>query len=503
MSRALSEKQTTARQQLMSLAKGDPEEALVLLDFLEQKQRDDKYVCYWEPHSEEKKFWDQLTPAQDTWLILGGTGSGKTETFGFIVSAWLLGKDYFKGYPAEKWVDQLPIPDAPNNVRGVGLNADMVRDPVWEKLTGTAEHGSFFPASEEANKNNHQFTYTFKNGSKFQGKSADVDPKTHGGATLALVAIDEECHYDIFRENQFRTRRGGKLLVTATPLDDVSTTSHPWIFDLIEKWKNGDPTIGIIFMDTVKNPYLSDEYKRRHVARVKGMPDEQARLHGIPTRRSGLYYSDWKAEAPLWVPAHDLPPGGFRACVVDPAATGPVGAVWAYFDAPGNMTLYREYKEKGLRASEHCQNILAENRGDPIDIWLMDPWMGRQRQTEDHRTILQVWRDAGLPRLRLADADYEMALGESREYLGAAWDETVPHPRLTVFDHLEKFRDEIERYIVDSVAQGTKKGESRDRPRKGRDDLLNPWQYCCGMRFRARGGGPVKLVNPEFRSYTF
>ena len=495
--------QDVAVKQILDLADGDTEQALALVDMLENQQRQDRYVCYWEPYPEQIKFWDQLTPEQDTWLILGGTGSGKTETLGFIMAAWALGKSYFKGYPAEKWVNKLPIPETPNNIRGVGLNADMLRDPMWEKLTGIAEHGSFFPASEIEAKNNHQFTAAFKNGSKFHGKSAAVDdPKTHGGATLALVGIDEECHYEIFRENRFRIRKGGKILVTATPLDDVGTTSHPWIYDLIELWKAGDPTIGVIYMHRQKNPYLTDEDKRKFAARVKGAPDEQARLYGIPTRRSGLYYPMWKAEAPLWVPAQDLPPGGFRAVVIDPAATGPVGALWMDFDSQGNMTIYREYKEKNLTASQHCQNILVENRGDPIDLWLMDPWMGRQRQTEDHRTVLQVWRDNGLPRLRLADADYEMALQESREYVGAAWDHTSPHPRVTVFDHLEKFKAEIERYIVDSVTQGAKKGETRDKPRKGNDHLLNCYQYCCGMRLRARGGGVVKLVDSEFRSYT-
>ncbi len=493
--------QDAAVKQILDLADGDPEQALALVDMLENQQHQDKYVCYLEPHKGQQPFFEQLRPEQDIWLICGGTSAGKTEQGSGIMSGFALGKDYFKGYPAYAWISKLPIPEPPNNLRAVGLNSDMLRDPIWEKLMGTAEHGPFFPPAEIIAKNNHLFTVQFRNGSKFQGKSADVDSKTHGGATLDLVWIDEECHHDIFKENRLRTRKGGKLLITATPLDDVGTTSHPWIYDLIEAWKAGDPTIGVVYMRMEDNPHLSPDYVRREKERLRGAPDEQARLYGIPTRRSGLYYPMWKAEAPLWVPAHDLT-GGFRAVVVDPAATGPVGALWMDFDSQGNMTIYREYKEKNLTASQHCQNILVENRGDPIDLWLMDPWMGRQRQTEDHRTVLQVWRDNGLPRLRLADADYEMALQESREYVGAAWDHTSPHPRVTVFDHLEKFKAEIERYIVDSVTQGAKKGETRDKPRKGNDHLLNCYQYCCGMRLRARGGGVVKLVDSAFRSYT-
>lgn len=480
-------KLTDAEAQLISIADGDPERAALLVEALEEKRRQERFVCYWEPHEEQKKFWEQLTPEQDTWLILGGNGSGKTELGEFLVAAWALGKEFFRNEPNWKWIEPLPIPDPPNNIRGVGLNSDSLRDPMWEKLTGSTEHAPFFPESQVTHRNNQQFSASFANFSKFQGKSADVDPKTHGGPSCALVHIDEECHYEIFKESQRRIRNGGRLLITATPLDDPAITSHPWIFDLIEQWRGGDPSIGVIFMAMEKNPYLDRDFVRREKTRLAGLPDSDARLFGIPVRRSGLVYPRWKPAPPLWVPARELSDADYyRVVTIDPASTGYAAAVWTAYDRKGHQIVYRTYKEKGLTVGAHVNNILAENRGDLIDFWGFDPYMGKQKQMEDHRTVLQVWRDAGLPRLRLCDVTAEKSLEASRQYLDAAFDETDRHPSVEVFDHCNHFQEEIERYIIDVISQGSSKGEPRDRPRKRNDHVMNAWQYACGMGFRAR-----------------
>jgi len=306
--------------------------------------------------------------------------------------------------------------------------------------------------------------------------------------------IDEECNKPIFDENYQRIRNGGHLLVCATPLDDVGTVAQPWIFDLIQRAEQGDPEILVVFMSTLNNPYLSDEWKRKQIAKWKGHPEESARLYGRPVRRSGLYYKNWRSEPPLWVPARDLPDGGMRVVMIDPAVTGTVGAVWAYYDAKGKQTIYRTYKRKGLTVSQHVENILTENRGDPIRLWYADPWMSKQRvpdsvARDQHLTVLQVWRDAGLPRLQIPDLDYDVCLARSHEYLKAAADPTDPHAPAEVFDHLEDFKWEIERYVIDAVAQGPNRGETRDKPRKGRDGastLMECWQYLCGLSLRAR-----------------
>lgn len=489
----------------LAQAGGDPLTALAMLDVREAKRQKTQYIKYFQPCGDAVKLFEQWQPQHKIVLLLGGNGSSKTMTGAGVATAFALGKDYFSGSPAEWWVNKLPIPEHPSSIRVVGLNSDLLKDPIWEKLTAGTDHPSFFPQDGSvAEQKGYAFYARFKNGAKLQGKSADVDPKTHGGPTLDLVWIDEECDFRIFEENYQRIRKGGYLLVTATPLDDVGMSLHPWIFDLIEKAEAGDPEILVIFMSSLNNPHLDEDYKRKQIARWKGHPDEMARLYGRPVRRTGLYYNQWAAQPPLWVPASTIDRDAFRAVVIDPASNGPSAALWLAFNRRGKMTVYREYKEKGLTASQHVENILLENRGDPTNLWLMDPFMGRQTvhsTGDEQQTVMDIWRKAGLSRLRLAEIDYEFCLQESREYIKAAFDPTDPHPGMEVFDHLDKFKDEIERCVIDAVQVGANRGTSKERPRKGNDDLLNCWQYACGMRLRARAGAAPAAYPAGSTSY--
>jgi hypothetical protein len=251
-------------------------------------------------------------------------------------------------------------------------------------------------------------------------------------------------------------------------------------------------------MSALNNPHTPEAEKRKLLTKWRGHPEERARLYGEFFQRSGRYYSGWKSEPPLWVPAHDIPPDHMRVVMIDPAVTGYVGALWAAISPKGKMSLYRAYKEKGRTVSQHVEAILTENRGDPIRIWACDPFMGRQRVPdaqlkEDYKTVLQVWREAGLSRLIYPDLDYTRALAASHEYMDAAFDPTHPHPPVEVFDHLSEWEWEISRYVIDAVAQGPNRGAVRDRPRKGRDGsstLMECYQYLCGMRLRAPAESP-------------
>lgn len=488
----------------------DPDEIEARLMLAEQARRDKRFVGYWEPQGDQIKFWEQLRPEQKVWLVLGGNRAGKSDLGCFLITAWLLGKKYFKNEVNWKWIEPLPIPEGPVNVRSVGLNFDLLKDPLWEKLTRSTDHPPFFPEGSIESRSDHQITARFKDGSKYTGKSADVDSRTHGGPSCHLVHLDEECSKAIYDESYQRTvSTGGKLLVTATPLLDIGTSSQPWLYDMVQQWKDGDPEIGVVFLSALNNPFTPEDEKRKLLTKWKGHEEERTRLYGEFLRRSGLYYKRWKSEPPLWVPAHDIPTDYMRVVMIDPAVTGYVGALWAAISPAGKMILYRSYKEKGLTPSQHVERILIENRGDPIRIWACDPFMGKQRVPdaqlkEEYKTVLQVWREAGLPRLIYPDLDYEKTLASSHEYLEAAYDPTNPHPSLEVFDHLSDWEWEISRYVIDSVAQGPNRGDVRDRPRKGRDGsstLMECYQYLCGMHLRARAfDRPPKPNRPITRT---
>lgn len=474
--------------QLTTLAGGDPEKAELYLAALEERRRQRSYIRYAPFVGDMWKFIHQITPEQKTWVLLGGNRSLKSTLGCMVDAAYLLGKDYFKGEPAWEWVQHLPIPDHPTHVRTVCLNADMLRDIWHEKLIeGSGAHPAFFPVDEIVEKSENLMQAKFKSGSRWAGKSAEVEPKRHGGVSCDLVHIDEECPRAIYEESYQRTvSSGGRVMVTATPLDDIGVTANPWLYDLVERWRDGDTTIGVVFMSALNNPYTSEDEKRKLIAKWKGHPEERARLYGEFIRRSGLFYSNWSSAPPLYVPSYDLPRNrGYRVVSIDPASTGPVGVVWAYIGDRGKMTVYRTYRASNRTASQHIEAILAENRGDSVNLWLMDPWRGKQKQEGDLKRVVDIWREAGLPRLRLAEVEYDTCIEESREYINAALDPTHPHPAVEVFDHCEEFKEEIEANLIDSIRQGPNKGDSRDRPRKGKDDVLDAWRFICGMRLRA------------------
>ena len=489
--------------ELLNRAQGDPALAAAYLDLLEQDRRQKAYARYWEPCGDQLKFWEQLRPKQKIWIILGGERSGKTDACSFITTAWLLGKEWFRGESSWPWVEPLPIPEAPIKVWGVGLSDKMIKNVIWhEKLVGGLDHPPFFPQDGSLTKlSEHELYAVFRNGSRFEGMTAEAGESKFRAAAVDLVWIDEEAPRKVFDQCYQRTvSRGGKLLISATPfVDAAASPADAWLFDLVEQWQDGDPSIGVIYMSTLNNPYIPEEEKEGLRRKWVGNVEERTRLYGEFLRRGGLIYPLWKPELPLWVNPHELPHDAYRVFMLDPASSGPVGGLWAAYDRRGKMTLYKEYKEKGLEPSEHGQNILTLNGGDYLNLMLCDPYMGAQRlpwhkEHGDHRTVLQVFRDAGLSRLRLAEIDDRVALEESREYIRAAFDPTSPHPAVEVFNTLKNFRFEIERFVQDTVAQGSNRGQVRDRPRRGNDDLMACFRYLAGMRLRARD--PNRLVSP-------
>lgn len=476
---------------LASLNRLSTEEALAVLEALEKKRRDSGYVRYWHPNTDgQREALAKFSSGIKVMLVRGGNRSGKSEIGGAISAAWALGKDYFKGEPAWEWVKDLPIPEPPNNIWIVGLDFPTLRDVLWrEKMRMGKTHPAFLPHDETIvlKTNDSDYQAFFANGSIITGKSADSGREKFQGASVDLVWIDEEPDVDIFDECYQRTVDcAGKILVTLTPLRDISSgVRTPWVFDLVEDMNAGQKDIACVSLSVLDNPVVPPEEKKKLLEKWQGHPEERARLYGEFIQRSGLVYNLWDPKKHIVAPFH-IPRDWRRIVSIDPAATGPTGAVWTAIDHEGNMYVYREYLQSNLIASDHAKNIQVRNGGDPIDIWLIDPKWGSQRNPESHKTGMQLFREHGIP-VRLANIDADYGVNASREYLAA----TVNGGRngkLFVFDSCKDFRWQIEHYTWDFFQQGEMKGMSKDKPRKGNDDLINAWQYICAMRpgMRAR-----------------
>lgn len=421
------------------------------------------------------------------------SNSGKSELGTFLDVAWALGKDFFQGEPAWEYLKDLPIPKPPNTIWVVGLDFPTVRDVLFgEKIRGGRGRPALVPDNAEFLKkaNDSDFQIFFKNGSILTGKSADSGRSKFQGASVDLVHIDEECEEDVFSECYQRTVDcAGKLLLTLTPLNDIASAARvPWVFNLHQEAKSGRAKdVKFVKLSVLDNPYVPEEEKEKLREKWRGHPEEQARLYGDFVQRAGLVYPMWNKNT-HFISRRDIPRSTFRIACIDPANTGPTACLWMAVDPSGNMTGYRTYKQADLTISEHAKNILTMNCGDPIDIWLIDPKWGSQREGQTHKTGAQLYREAGIP-VRLAPNvkdENGYGVNPSLEYINATLNPSSRHPKVWFFEDLYDFQDEIERYSWAFFTKGDQKGMSKDKPRKGGDDLLNCFQYLCCFRPKGR-----------------
>lgn len=475
---------------ILELTKGgDFLTAEAALEVLETQRQRDSFIKYWQPLESQKPALAAFTADKKIFIIRGGNRSGKTELGSFITVAFALGKSYFSGEPSSNWVSSLPIPEGhPRNIWIVGLDFNVLRDVIWrEKLIGGKEHGAFIPKDASVVQIRHDDKQIFfSDGTVITCKSADSGREKFQSASVDLIWIDEECDASVFDECYQRTVDcGGKILVTVTPLTDISSgIKEPWLFDLYEEMQVGRTDIGFAALSVLDNPKVPEIEKTRLIQKWAGHVEERARLYGEFVRRSGLVYPMWDRKKHLIAPLRP-DPSWMRVVSIDPAATGVTATLWGAVAPNGDITLYREYYQSDLVVSDHAKNIKIRNAGEAIDIWLIDPKWGTQRNGETHKTGMQLYRDSGLP-VRLAEVGEDFGRNASLEYIQATVDSTSRQPKVFVTSDLTHFIDEIEHYTWDVFQKGILKGLSKEKPIKRNDHLMNAWQYMAAMRPRPK-----------------
>ena len=343
-----------------------------------------------------------------------------------------LERNFFKDEPAWEWVQNLPIPEPPNNIWLVGLDFPTLRDVIWrEKLRLGKDHPGLCPNLPELVKRvaDGDYQIFFENGSVITGKSADSGREKFQGASIDLVWIDEEPESDIHDECYQRTLDcGGKILITLTPLTDIASgVRTPWVYDLSKAAEKGQKDIAVSKLSFMDNPFVPEIEKRKAVDKWSGHPEERARLFGDFVQRSGLIYNTWNPKVHLVTPAK-LPRQWPTWVTIDPSATGTTAVLWAKVDPEGNLWLYREYYESNKTISEHATDILLRTAGDFVDFWIIDPFFGAQKNAETHRTNQQIYKDSGIP-VRLAPREDDFGLNESREYIQATTQPAIKAPQ--------------------------------------------------------------------------
>lgn len=489
---------------LAHLQRLPPDEALAALKLYEERRRKTDFIRYWEPMAGQTKAIEKFTDKVKIMALVGGNRSGKTEAGAAIAAAWALGKKYFEDDPAWAWVKNLPIPEPPNTVWCVGLDAKVLQRVIWdEKLFRGRNHPGFVPQAEVAKMLEREGVCQLKNGSLITAMSAESGREKFQSASVDLVWIDEEPEEEIFDECFQRTIDcRGKILLTLTPLTDIASGAKtPWVFNLKEENRSDVQFANLSVLD---NQYIPADELVRLQEKWAGHPEERARLYGEFVQRSGLVYNLF-APAVHTVEPRILPEHWSTVVCIDPAPTGITAALWAKADGFGNLTFFREYYEPNLVTSAHAKNMLIRNQGQTVDMWLIDPKGGNQRNAETHKTIAQLYREAGIP-VRLAEVGQDYGLNESLEYIAAALNPTARHPKAVFFNDLENFNEEVRRYTWAVISKGERRGLTTGKPLKRKDHLMNCFQYICAMRPRARfreDRSPAdRQAGARFQSYT-
>ncbi len=494
---------------------GTPEEALALLELMEEKRKKENFIRFWEPYQGkfggQKKVFDIFRPGVKELYVLGGNRSGKTVVGAAIAMAFLMGKEFFRGEPAWEWVKDLPIPEGrPRNIWVVGLDFSVVEDVIWkEKLLTGKGQPPFLPKNFEEMGGTiragiHQLVAP--DGSTLTCKSADSGRDKFQGASIDLVWIDEECDVSVYDECYQRTIDcAGFILVTLTPLTDTASGAKvPWVFNRVREGKEGNPDIKVATLSFLDNPFVPETEKDRAIKKWRGHVEERARLYGDFIQRSGLVYPMLRRDVHFVrpeAPSRDL----YRVACIDPAPTGPTACLWATIrlndssnQLPGDITFTQEYKVSNEVVSEHAKNILAMNGGKPVDMWFIDPVGGNQRNPETHKTIAQLYRENGIP-VRFPNLDEDFGRDVLAEYFNASLDKTSRQAKAYIADNLKQLEDELFGYVWDFYARGEKKGLSKEKPLKRNDHLINCAQYIAGMRLRGKRARYSDLTEEQRR----
>lgn len=508
---------TDLEEVLGKLGSYSTEDALTILDAVEADRKEKHFAKYWatDPNPQYEHFFNtieedfkKLTKDVKIYGLLGGNRSSKTERGAFLAVAWLLGKEYFRDEPSWRYVKDLPIPEHGVNIWAVGLDFSVIQDVIWrEKLRVGHRHPGLLPRTPcplitrvsdssfqvEVNVNGRRSTLTCK--------SADSGREKMQSASVDLVWIDEECEEEVYDELYQRTADcGGKILVTLTPLTDIgSGAKTPWVYNLYREFRAGNRSdVVFISLSALDNPFIPEIEKERLKEKWAGHAEERARLYGDFIQRSGLVYPQWKPDIHM-VKSFTIPREWRRIASIDPAATGITACVWAAIKPSGDIVVYKNYYESNKIVSEHAKDILVRNGGDPIDIWLIDPFWGAARNAENHKQGYQLYKEAGIP-VRLAPRAEDYGRDTLAEYISASLDKTSRHAKIYFFDTLKDFQNEIEGYVWDTISKGPSKGLNKGKPLKRSDHLINALQYLVSLKPRPKFTG-ISNPNPNL-SYT-
>jgi len=288
----------------------------------------------------------------------------------------------------------------------------------------------------------------------------DQDPKQFEGVTLGFAWLDEPPPDHIIKATISRMRKGGIIVITATP---ISGSAH--LYDMFAKGevetqiqlREGDEPVTVkrrVFHLTAdvesvcKQHGVRGHLEHDHIVQmISEYPEEerQARIFGKFQHLVGLVYKQWDRTIHVIKP-FALDPNEYTVYhALDPHPRNPDAGLWVAVDRKGRKYVVDEYYENPTSVKELAYDLKKKNSLYNIaEPHLIDP----SAMTVDQHTnnsVGRMLRDEGLLYIEGSKARQtaNARIGTALDYRKLNGDIVKP-PELYVFENCKRFIYEIE-----------------------------------------------------------
>ena len=312
-----------------------------------------------------------------------------------------------------------------------------------------------FPAGKyTADKAGRAFESKWKinTGWEFDIMTTDQDPKEFEGATLGWVWFDEPPPEAIYKATVARLRKGGVIIITATPL-----AGSAWLYDHLVLKKNYD---GVNIPEGQRSSMEANIESACEIHGVRGFLEHEqivrmtseysedekwARAFGKFHHLTGLVFKKFSRQIhtvrPFNVDSKDF----VVAEYIDPHPRNPDAVLWVAVDKDGTHFVVNELFGKyvteelveRIKAKEEGYRIISR-KGDP-SMFIVDKHTGKSLASEMGRLGL-TYEPAPKER-SLADR----MIGDFLDY-DTVGNQMLRKPRLYFFDTCERSIFEMEHY---------------------------------------------------------
>lgn len=435
------------------------------------RMRNEKYR-YYEPNGVGEEFINAF--ASNDYFILflsAANGVGKTALAANILSNlifphdenWYFRDNFFKNFPYLK--------------RGrIITDSALVEKNVVNELKFWMPQGKYTTAKGGKH---FESIWKTKTGFEFDIMTYDQDPDQFEGVTLGWAWFDEPPPDSILKATIARMRRGGIIIITATP---ISGSAH-----LYDMFASGELEVEVVLREgeepvkvkrkvfhltadvesACKEHGVRGHLEHEHIAQmVAEYPEDerQARIYGKFQHLVGIVYKRFSRLIHVIKPFSVNPRDFCVYHAIDPHPRNPDAALWVAVDKNGTKYVVDELYHKPLDHKDLAYRLKNKSSQYRVISMVGDPSMfiTDQHQTRSLATMLAdegvTYNPASKARAA-SDKRIETALNYT-EVNGMM----VRKPELYIFETCQRLIFEIEHYRWDEWRGKT--GENRDRKEK-------------------------------------